>query len=214
MKKLCYLGYTLGFVLTLQSCSFFGGPVTKTVAIESYLTQCTTSYPFFQTLCMVMIESDGETQPVTGIGDFNYEWGYRYELVIKETKSDPGLQDAPAVFRDLERVVSKEKVALGTTFEMNLDTVLPAREVDEGMSRQLITQKAPERFAFFKGTDPRSTSDFGREFTCVSDALCEEFSTLIEQELELTIEFAHPKNSDEPLVAQRIVSTKALPDWY
>ncbi len=217
MKKLCYLGCYLGCVvglsLTLQSCGLFQPPVIKTVMIESYQTQCTMpSYPFSQTLCMVMTEPNGDTQLVTGIGGFDYEWGYRYELVIKETKPDSGLQDAPSVFRDLVRLESKEKVAPGTTFEMRLETVLPSGYVGEGMRRQIITQDAPSLFSFFKDIysyDPA----FGREFTCAA-ALCDEFGNLIEQELELTVEFAHPGGPDEPLIAKRIVSIKALPDWY
>ena len=67
MKKLCYFGCALGLMLTLQSCSFFGGPVIKTVTIESYQTQCTMpSYPFVQTLCMVMVELDETIQLITG----------------------------------------------------------------------------------------------------------------------------------------------------
>ena len=213
MKKLYYSGYTLGLVLTLQSCSFFGGPVIKTVTVESYQTQCTMpSYPFVQTLCMVTEEQGGNEnalQLVTGIGDFDYEWGYRYELVTEEREPDPNIADSPPVLRNLIELITKEKVASGTTFEMRLETVFP-KGADEGDSRQIITQKAPDLFAFFK----QYGDDFGRDFTCVSDALCEEFSTLLEQELELTIEFAHPENSSEPLVAQRIVSKKPLPDWY
>ena len=212
MKKLCYLGYTLGLVLTLQSCSFFGGPITKTVAIESYQTQCTMpSYPFVQTLCMVMIEPDKTIQLITGIADFEYEWGYRYGLIIEERKPDPNIADSPPILRNLNKLISKEKVAAGTAFEMHLETVLPSNNVSEGNNRQVITRESPERFAFFKRYEEYGV---GREFTCNAAALCEEFGNLIEQELELTIEFTHPENSDEPLVAQRVVSMKPLPDWY
>ena len=212
MRKFCYLSCTVILLLALQSCGLFDRSVTKTVTIESYQTQCTTSYPFFQTLCMVMIEPSGEETPVTGIGDFDYKWGYRYKLVIKETEPDPGLQDAPAVFRDLVEVVSKEEVAPGTRFETRLTTVLPVRDVDEGESRQLIVQQASDLFAFFRGVNWYG-DDFGREFTC-APALCEEVSELIKQELELVLEFAHPESSTEPLVLKRVVSQEALPDGY
>ncbi len=160
-----------------------------------------------------MIEPSGEEQAVVGIGDFEYEWGYTYELVIKETKPDPDLQDAPALFRDLVEVVSKERVAPGTTFETRLETVLPVRDIGEGMSRQIITREAPDLFAFFKGIYSYEDADFGREFTC-EPALCEEMSDLVGQELELTLRFAHPETPNQPLVLEQIVSTEALPDWY
>ena len=144
-----------------------------------------------------------------GIRGFDYEWGYHYELIIRETEPDPDFQDAPAVFRDLVEIVSKEKVALGTTFEMRLATVFPARGSDEDNSRQIITQEAPDLFAFFG----QYGDGFGRDFTC-EPALCEEMGGLIEQELELTLRFAHPKSADEPLLLKRIVSKEALPDWY
>ena len=145
----------------------------------------------------------------TGIADFEYEWGYRYEFIIEERKPDPNIADSPPILRNLNKLVSKEKVAVGTAFEMRLETVLPSNDVSEGDSRQVITRESPERFAFFKRYEEYGV---GHEFTCDTAALCKEFSTLIEQELELTIEFAHPENSDEPLVAQRIVSKKALPN--
>ena len=68
MKKLRYLGCVVGLFM-LPGCALFQRPVVKTVTIESYQTQCTMpSYPFSQTLCLIMTEPDGETQLVTGIG--------------------------------------------------------------------------------------------------------------------------------------------------
>lgn len=151
-----------------------------------------------------------DRENATGIGDFDYEWGHRYVLVIEEREPDPNLADSPPVLRDLAELVSKEQETPGTLFETRLETVFPARDVSEGASRQIITQEAPDRFAFFK-----RDKDYGveREFTCEA-ALCEEMSALIDQELELILEFAHPENSDEPLLLKRVVNTHALPEGY
>ena len=211
MRKFYVLGWATGLLLTLQSCGLFGGPVVKKVTVESYQTQCAApSYPFVQTLCMVMLEPNGERTLVTGIGDFDYEWGHRYVLVIEEREPDPNLADSPPVLRDLAELVSKKQETPGTPFEMRLETVFPARDVSEGASRHIITREAPDRFAFFKRDEDYGV---GREFTCEA-ALCEEMSALIEQELELTLEFAHPESSDEPLLLKRVVDTNALPEGY
>ena len=167
------------------------------------------SEPFAQTLCLVMSEGE-ETQVVVGIGGFEHEWGYRYELIIRESEPDPGLADSPPILRDLVEVVAREKVPAGTVFEMRLETILPTYETYGDASRQIITREAPDRFAFFKEMFPFEP-DFGREFTC-TPALCEELAVLIEQKLELVLRFAHPESPDESLVAKRIVSQKPLPE--
>ena len=206
MKKLVYLILMSGLLASLAGCGIFQSSRTRTLFIESYETQCTLpSYPFFQTLCLVAKEGESQPELITGINGFEFEWGNVYKIIVKETKPPTGLQDAPPFFRDLIEVVFKEKVAPGTLFQIRLETVIPEGRQDPAIDPHIIVQKAPGLFEFFRAD--------GREFTCVSAALCEEFSNLITQKLELTVEFAHPESPEQPLVAQRIVSTKELPDW-
>ena len=212
MKKLVYLILATGLLASLVSCGVFQSAKVKTLVIESYKTQCTMpSYPFKQTLCMVIKEGEqGQPELITGIGGFKFEWGNVYEIVIKETKPPPNLADAPPFFRELVEVVSKEKVAPGNPFQMRLETIDPDSQRDPSINPHIIVQKAADLFEFFGQADYYD----GREFTCVSPELCEEISGLIMQKLELTVEFAHPESPEQPLIAQRVVSTKNLPEWY
>jgi hypothetical protein len=54
------------------------------------------------------------------IQGFNYELGYTYDLRVIKKENDPDLQDAPRYEYILKELISKQKVADNTPFEVRL----------------------------------------------------------------------------------------------
>ncbi len=50
------------------------------------------------------------TRNYSPVENFDYEWGYRYHLIVKKKKYDPPIIDSPPFFYELIKVVSKTKV--------------------------------------------------------------------------------------------------------
>lgn len=52
--------------------------------------------------------------------NFDYEWGYRYELIVNKQKVDPPIIDYPKYEYELIKVVSKKKVERDETFRIHI----------------------------------------------------------------------------------------------
>jgi len=57
------------------------------------------------------------------IKDFDYEWGYTYDVIVKEEKIKNPPQDGSSIKTTLISVVSKDKVSEQTPFEIQLTWV-------------------------------------------------------------------------------------------
>lgn len=58
------------------------------------------------------------------IEGFDFEWGYRYQLVVKKEQIAQPMADASSVKYTLKKVISKERVDTNTLFQMRLETKL------------------------------------------------------------------------------------------
>lgn len=86
----------------------------KTVRIEPFLTL---SYgAFFKTLVL-----ESPDCSIEHLSDFTFEWGYRYELKVREIVLEYLPMDGSNVAYELLKVVSKERVASDYTFKLMLE---------------------------------------------------------------------------------------------
>ena len=87
--------------------------VIKTITVEPYMR--TQNYEHFKRL--VLNSSDSQAQYIEG---FEFDWGYRYSLRVKQTTIGP-LSDGTLYDYSLIETISKTKVADSTTFTMSVD---------------------------------------------------------------------------------------------
>ena len=100
-------------ILWFPSLLFGQQTVVKEIKIQPYMT--TQNYEHFKR--MVLVSPNSEAEDIDG---FNFEWGFFYTLLVKET--DIGeLSDGTRYEFSLLRVVSKEQVADTFTFGMYVD---------------------------------------------------------------------------------------------
>ena len=189
--RLSHLIIALPLSFLLSSCGLLNVSTQKTLYLDHYLHECV-----FSDFDLCNREREHESDPWTlryfGIEGFTYEWGFTYELRVRETRIANPPADGPSVRTELIELVSKEKVLPATRFRIALTTYGGgAFNID----------KVGDGFAFY-----------GTGFVCAADALCAEIGTLIGQKGTLTLEFTHPETPGDPLVAQRVVSFQAALD--
>ena len=85
----------------------------KIITIEPFMQ--TENYEHFKRL--VLNSSDSRAQYIEG---FEFDWGYRYSLRVKQTTIGP-LSDGTLYDYSLIETISKTKVADSTTFTMSVD---------------------------------------------------------------------------------------------
>lgn len=168
----------------LSSCSLLNVPVQKTIYLDHYMEECAS----FITMCERAREREDapwETR-LDGIEGFSYEWGFIYELRVRENRIYNPPADTSSIRTELVELVSKEKMPSDTRFQVALTTL----DHDEP-----VIVATGEGFRFHNT----------KSFTCTTDALCTEIGSLIGQEGLLTLEFAHPETSGDPIIARRVV---------
>lgn len=143
--------------------------------------------------------NDSWTYRYSGIAGFEYEWGYTYALQVRQTRIRNPPADGSSIKTTLLEVLSKEKVAPDVRFQIELTT----QESSGEFAEEYLLQKAVNLFEFH-GV---------KELTC-SKEVCAELGGLLDDNLKVTLEFTHPEDSNEPLLAQRIISTEVIPDGY
>ncbi|GHB62187.1 hypothetical protein GCM10007390_14930 [Persicitalea jodogahamensis] len=72
-------------------------------------------------LCYLVSEKGGEAEFFyDSIDEFEYEWGYNYEIVVEKREIDEPMADGSSFRYRLKKQISKEKVAAGLRFELPL----------------------------------------------------------------------------------------------
>ena len=176
-------------LVLLGGCSLLGPATDKTLYLDHYMEECAS---LVLTLCnrVKTQPSDSWTTTLNSIEGFDYQWGFVYELRIRETRIINPPADGSATRVELLKVISKEKVAPEVRFQLALTTRY------RGESKLV---KIGDNLFEFHNT---------KTFTC-TDELCADTEALVGQEGQVTLEFTHPQNPDMPLLAQRIVSFEA-----
>ena len=176
-------------LLLLGGCSLLSPSTDKTLYLDHYREECAS---FFLTLCnrVKTQPSDPWMTTLNAVEGFEYQWGFVYELRVRETHIANPPADGSSIRTELLSVVNKEKVAPDVRFQLALTT----RYRDEP---KLV--KVGELFGFHNA----------KTFACSAE-LCADIETLVGREGRVTLEFTHPQNPDMPLLAQRIVSFEAV----
>lgn len=107
------------------------------------------------------------------ISGFEYEWGYIYDLKIHKRTIENPPADASSIEYILEEVISKNAVEETETFEIRL------KSLEQGIILSVLTGDVNSGFEIF--TD--------QEIICSN--LCQEMTSYIEMEDELTGVFTH-----------------------
>ena len=103
------------FLSTIQN-AMAQNVVIKTITVEPYMS--TQNYEHFKRL--VLNSSDSQAQYIEG---FEFDWGYRYSLRVKQTTIGP-LSDGTMYDYSLIETLSKTKVADSLTFVLSVDPLM------------------------------------------------------------------------------------------
>lgn len=174
------LRIAIPLVLGLIGCDILGigGPTERVLLVNHHKVECVGVAIF---LCMLVREpGDGQFSYFYGSPEgFTYEWGFLYELEVDEYEVSDPPADASSVRTVLSRVVSKERVPLGTQFDIVL-TALDGRGLE-------VT---PGRFRFHDEL----------EFSCTETVDCEALRVLIEEGARVKYRLEHNADPAEPLI--------------
>ena len=198
MKKLGCLTLVLGALLTLLSCNAPQPSTVKMLYLNHYRVEC--AGPFLR-LCYLDRENTDDTWSYrySDVIGLEYEWGYTYMLRVREEQVPNPLRDQSSIKTTLLEVLRKEKVSPDVRFQIELTI----KEGSDEYSEQYIVQKAADLFEFHQA----------KEFTCPKE-VCAQLSGLLDENWKVTLEFSHPENLKEPLIAYQIVSTQPLSKGY
>jgi len=116
------LGRILAAVVLLSAlASSLGWAAEKTLFVAPYKQEGMALGPQ-----MCLLVSDKPTGPFlrhySGIAGFSYQWGYRYELRVREDRVTNGPADLPSLRWTLVKIVRRQAVAPGETFALTLST--------------------------------------------------------------------------------------------
>ncbi|MFK7860430.1 MAG: DUF4377 domain-containing protein [Granulosicoccus sp.] len=191
------IGATLSLVL-LSSCSSTsgdgegdrtlmqsrGGEVR--MLINHHKAGCQGLY--YQT-CLLTRESEQDSWSYFfgPIEDFEFEWGYQYELRVRVTEIDDPPEDASSRHYSLVEQVQKTKVDAGSSFEFSL---MPALGFTERLSAT--------EFQLGQEVD----------FTC-DVPTCDSVASLLTQDMAMLVIFQHAMDTTGRLRLQRILCSDA-----
>ena len=163
------------------------GETEQTLFIDHYRSEC---IGILVKLCLL------EFSPDTGkrlnfynnIDRFDYVWGYTYELRVAVSEVKNPLQDASSLEHRLIEVVSSQRVAEDTEFEISLR-----------YAPDYVNRISSERYDLYGEM----------QFTCIASD-CDTLDSLLSQNLAIVVAFKHPSDTNDPLVLSRIVCSDAL----
>ncbi len=176
--------------LLLSGCTLLNPSTVKTLYLDHYMQECAS---FFLTICnrIKAQPEDPWATTLNYIEGFEYEWGFVYELRIRETHIFNPPADGSDTRTELLETLGKEKVAPDLRFQLALTTRYQGEPELEKIGDNLFELHRTKTFA------------------CVSPELCTEIEGLIGREESVTLEFTHPQVSGDPLIAQRVISFEA-----
>lgn len=139
-----------------------------------------------RSLFLIQVEDEigGEEWDRTfGIENFDYEWGYTYNILVEKKYYDEPVMDAPSFRYIFIKQLSKEKIDAGTRFELILQ-----RTYDDGTVEQ-----------FWEGSKQNGVSILGtKSFDCAD--FCDELMKMRESYRSLKGTFEHVGEGEVRLV--------------
>jgi hypothetical protein len=141
-------------------CAALSGQVVKHKTVTIHPNKSFQNYEHFKRL--TLSSPDSYVEYISG---FEFEWGYTYQLLLKETELLP-LSDGTRLKHELVKVISKTKVPDSTQFRMFLDVNLYYYAVDssEIEASKTLIQKNDSTYLYFEEVEiivpPRLTAQF------------------------------------------------------
>ena len=124
----------VSFLVLLAVSSSAQTVTNKTVSIEPHLSF--QNYEHFKRLPL-----SSPNSPLEYLEGFEFSWGYKYELSVKETKLEQWLSDGTQYQYSFDKVLSKTKVPDSTQFKLFIDPNRYYYEVDSSEQDINLTLK-------------------------------------------------------------------------
>lgn len=127
--------FLIASFLAVAAISSNGQTVTnKTITLDPYLSF--QNYEHFKRLTLSSTDS-----PIDYLDDFEFSWGYNYQLSVRETELSPGLSDGTQFQYALNTIISKTKVPDSTQFNLFIDVNRYYHKLDSSEEEMTITLK-------------------------------------------------------------------------
>ncbi len=176
MKYICLL--LTAFLLTSASGCYLDVASRETLYIDSSKSVC---YGMVQGLCFRSYESkqdlDNQNENYAHIGsieDFDFRWGSRYTLVVKETRLANPPADGSSIKRQLISIRSRDEDSIGTAYYY------------ENLELFGHTIKFENETYLFHD----------QPFTCVVESSCEDLLSLVDQQAIVNLHFVYLGNGE------------------
>lgn len=152
-------------------------PTVEAWIVQHHRGECTGAT---EQLCYLVKEPTEEQFSFfyDGIGGFQYEWGYVYEVEVERHPVLDPLADGSSMRTELHRVRAKERVPPGTRFETFLTPEFRIEEVGQ------------DRYRFYDVA----------EFVCTPNGSCDELRRQIAAGVGLWYRLEHPLDPRQPLI--------------
>lgn len=128
-------------LLTLLSSTNAQTSVNKIITIDPYMSF--ENYEHFKRLTLSSPDSNIEF-----LDGFDFEWGYRYTVSVKETRLRETLSDGTQYRYQFNRIVSKTKMADSSQFDLYIDAKRYYYEVEESEASANVTLRPIDDHTF------------------------------------------------------------------
>lgn len=189
MRATLIVGGGMAAVLATGACDILGvsdGEV-RTLEVAAHKGSC---FGLFARLCL-LVRAPGEAA-YQNLYDtpqgFEYEWGFEYVIVVEEHQVDNPPADGSSIRRVLRRVVSKETVEPGSTFDLTLTGGEGIRAVGD------------DRYTIFSGPE---------EIVCSGGVSCEGLATRVAEGGRVRLTLEHPYVMGAPFAVEGWVECEA-----
>lgn len=167
--------------LLVSGCIFEQPTTEKTLFVNHYKTECGGVELSLCNLTKESATADWELfyEPIE---DFEFEWGYVYELTVEETTIEDPPEEGPSKEYRLLDVVSKTKVIPATYFDLSVSR-----------APNLISKVTDGTYRIYDEVD----------FNCNTEA-CATVDSLQQQDMAVLFQFTYPIDLTQPLVLSQI----------
>lgn len=160
------------FILFCFSSALYG-QVVKRKTVTIHPNKSFQNYEHFKRLTLSSPDSSVEY-----ISGFEFEWGYTYQLLLKETELLP-LSDGTRLRHELVKVISKTKVPDSTQFRLFLDVNLYYYQVDssEIETSKTLIQKNDSTYLYFEEVEIIVPTHLTTQFKSIVDGATKKVGT-------------------------------------
>jgi len=167
--------YIIITILSLFTITIYSQNSTeKIITIEPYLSF--QNYEHYKRLTLKSPDSEIEY-----LDDFDFRWGYKYKIYVKETTLKEWLSDGSRYSYLIKNVISKKKVADTVHFKLTLDSKRYYYEVDSGEQEmnRTFNQVNDSTFLYFGKVEIEVPSTYKETFNSIIEGKTTKVGTFI-----------------------------------